>query len=323
MRNLTLLAVASALTLPTHLPAQQPAPAQLEEYDVEWGGRTRDPYVAPDGKVWFVGQQGNYIASFDPGSKAFRRYEIEEGTNPHTVIVDPEGIAWYAGNRNGRIGRLDPVSGAIQTHLTGDARDPHTMAFDDRGNIWFTSQGSNQLGRLEMSTGKVDLIPAADQPSNPYGIVMDEDGIPTAILLRTNQVVKIDPETPQLTRFEQANPESRPRRLAVTSDGMIWYGDEARGFIGRIDPATGQAKEWQAPGGAGARPYAVTADNQGRIWFSETGPEKKLVGFDPSSERFIANHTVSGTIRHMDFDDRTGSLWFGTDANRIGRLIVD
>jgi virginiamycin B lyase len=34
----------------------------LKEWEVEWGGRTRDPYVAPDGKVWFVGQAGNYIA---------------------------------------------------------------------------------------------------------------------------------------------------------------------------------------------------------------------------------------------------------------------
>ena len=26
------------------------------------------PYVAPDGKVWFVGQAGNYIAYLDPKS---------------------------------------------------------------------------------------------------------------------------------------------------------------------------------------------------------------------------------------------------------------
>lgn len=321
MRTLTLLAFTGAIALPAILPAQQTP--KLEEYDVEWGGRTRDPYVAPDGKVWFVGQQGNYIASFDPTSKAFRRYEIEAGTNPHTLIVAPDGVVWYSGNRNGRIGRLDPATGAIRTHLTGDARDPHTMVFDGRGNIWFTAQGSNRLGRLNMATGKVDLIPAADQPSNPYGIVMDPNGVPTAILLRTNQVVKINPETLELTRFEQANPASRSRRLAVTADGMIWYGDEARGFLGRIDPATRQTKEWQAPGGSSSSPYALTADSRGRIWFAESGPEKKLVGFDPRTEQFFASHPVSGTIRHMMFDERTQSMWFGTDANKIGRLIVD
>ena len=42
----------------------------LKEWPVEWGGRTRDPAVAPDGKVWFVGQAGNYIANLDPATGA-------------------------------------------------------------------------------------------------------------------------------------------------------------------------------------------------------------------------------------------------------------
>ena len=121
----------------------------LKEWPVEWGGRTRDPAVAPDGKVWFVGQAGNYIANLDPATGAQKRYEIEDGTNPHTLIVDEKGIVWYAGNRNGRIGRLDPATGAIKTIMTGEAKDPHTMVFDGKGHIWFTSQGSNRVGRLQ------------------------------------------------------------------------------------------------------------------------------------------------------------------------------
>ena len=46
--------------------AAQQQKVDLKEWSVEWGGRTRDPAVAPDGKVWFVGQAGNYIAHFDP-----------------------------------------------------------------------------------------------------------------------------------------------------------------------------------------------------------------------------------------------------------------
>lgn len=74
------------------------------------------------------------------------------------------------------------------------------------------------------------------------------------------------------------------------------------------------------PEGAGARPYAVTADDQGRVWISETGAEKHLVGFDPKTETFFANIPVSGTIRHMFFDPKTKFLWFGTDADKIGRI---
>ena len=74
------------------------------------------------------------------------------------------------------------------------------------------------------------------------------------------------------------------------------------------------------PEGAGSRPYAITRDDQGRLWISETGPGKRLVGFDPKSEKFFANIPVSGSIRHMFFDSKTKLLWFGTDANKIGRI---
>jgi virginiamycin B lyase len=229
---------------------------------------------------------------------------------------------WYAGNRNNRIGRLDPATGSIKTIMTGEARDPHTMVFDGKGNIWFSSQGSNRVGRLNMATEKVDLVTPHDQPSNPYGLVLDAKGTPWVALLRTNTVAKIDPNTLAVTRFNQANAASRSRRLDVTADGMVWYGDEARGYLGRINPATGETKEWQVPGSSPARPYALNKDDQGRIWFSDSGPEKRLVGFDPRTEQFFANIPVSGTIRNMVFDAKTKMMWFGTDANRIGRIVT-
>jgi virginiamycin B lyase len=322
MRTLILLSIPLVVVAPP-AGAQATPEVDLREWAVEWGGRSRDPYVGPEGKVWFVGQQGNYVAYFDPATESFRRYEIEAGTHPHTVIVDDDGFAWYAGNRNGRIGRIDPASGEARIFTMPDERlDPHTMAFDGQGNIWFTMQGGNRIGRISMETGEVDLVIPNDQPSNPYGIVLDGDGVPWVSLFRTNTVARVDPVTLEVTRFEKADEASRSRRIEVTPDGMVWYVDEPRGHLGRIDPRTGDTAEWATPGGPGSRPYALTKDDQGRLWFSETGPVKQLVGFDPNSETFFSVNAVSHTIRHMNFDARTGAMWFGTDANNIGRLIV-
>jgi virginiamycin B lyase len=221
-----------------------------------------------------------------------------------------------------RIGRLDPATGEVKVIMTGEARDPHTMVFDGKGHIWFTSQGSNRVGRLHMATEKVDIVTPNEGPSNPYGIVMDDEGNPWVALLRIGMVAKIDPDTLEVTRFSQGDETSRSRRIETTSDGMVWYGDEARGVLGRINPATGEVREWPAPGGDGSRPYALTKDDQGRLWFSETGPEKKLVAFDPRTERFVSVHDVSHNIRHMMFDAATGAMWFGTDANRVGRVLT-
>jgi virginiamycin B lyase len=166
------------LTIPALAAAQTPAsePVQITEWKVPWeGSRPRDPYVAPDGKVWFVGQQGNYLANLDPRSGQFKRYEIDPGTHPHNLIVDQRGQVWYAGNRNGMIGRLDPATGTIYRYPMpeGTARDPHTMVFDHDGNIWFTAQQSNYVGKLTVATGKVQVIPVPTERARPYGIKID------------------------------------------------------------------------------------------------------------------------------------------------------
>ena len=323
MGRLIMLACATAFAGWVAPAVAQESTVDLKEWAVEWGGRTRDPAVAPDGKVWFVGQAGNYLAWFDPKTEQFKRYEIEDGTNPHSVNVDAQGIVWYTGNRNGRIGRLDPNGGGgLRVIMTGEAKDPHTHVFDGKGNVWFTSQGSNRIGRLNIKTEKVELITPNEQPSNPYGIVLDASGTPWVALFRTNTVVRVDPATMAVTPFKLANEASRSRRIESTPDGMIWYVDEPRGYLGRVDPKTGTAKEWAAPGGAGSRPYALTKDDQGRLWFSETGPVKQLVGFDPKTEKFFSVNPVSGNIRHMQFHAPTKAMWFGTDGNKIGRIIV-
>lgn len=325
MNRLVLVTAAAALAAPlappTPLLAQAGDNFDMKEWPIERGGRSRDPYMAPDGKVFFAGQRGNYVGRLDPASGEVRYYELEENTNPHTVIVDDQGIVWYAGNRNGRIGRLNPANGEIKTFPTGEARDPHTMHFDGKGNIWFSSQGASRIGRLNMATGKVDIVnPLGEQRANPYGLDLDKQGRLFVSLFATPNIAMITPDL-QLKIFPTKE-GGRVRRNAVTDDGMVWYVDYARGYVGRLDPNTGETKEWMSPGGAQSRPYAITADGAGRLWVSETGAEKRLVGFDPKTEKFFANMPVSHNIRHMMFDPKTGTMWFGTDSDTIGRVVT-
>ena len=114
MKRIISLALAAAVVGPAPAWGQTGTPFDMKEWSIERGGRSRDPYVAPDGKVFFAGQQGNYVGMVDPASGAVKYYELEENTNPHTVIVDDQGIVWYAGNRNGRIGKLNPANGEMR-----------------------------------------------------------------------------------------------------------------------------------------------------------------------------------------------------------------
>ena len=70
----------------------------------------------------------------------------------------------------------------------------------------------------------------------------------------------------------------------------------------------------------------MAVDAQNRIWFVETAPEiNNFVGFDPVTKAFFSQTPVpsgGGTIRHMQFFEPNGEIWFGADTNTIGRAVV-
>ena len=315
-----------ALSLPIGAEAQQ---VEIQEWEVPYPeSRPRDPYVAPDGKIWFVGQRTHYVASFDPKTGQFNKIDLPAGAGPHNLIVDEKGTVWYTGNRVANLGKVDPKSGKIETFPMPDStvRDPHTMIFGNDGHMYFTAQGANYIGRFTPATGEIKLAKVQTPRARPYGIEMDSKGTIWANLFGTNKLAKVDPNTLEITEIEMPDARARGRRIAITSDDKIWYVDYARGYLGRYDPVAKQFKEWKAPSAEESRPYAMTVDDQDRLWFVETGvAPNNLVGFDPKNESFFSVTPIEsggGAVRHMVFHEPTKTIWFGTDENTLGRADV-
>ena len=332
MRSLLLAALVPALgAAVAATPAlMDPPKVEVKEWKVPWEkSRPRDPYVDPTtGRIWFVGQAGNYVGHLDQEKGTFKRFEIDSGTYPHNVIVDGQGHGWYAGNRNGMIGRIDPATGKITRYPMPDpaVKDPHTLVFDRSGDIWFTAQQSAYVGKLTTSTGKIQLV-RTPEGSRPYGIVIDSKNRPWFNLFGTNKLATVDPATMALKTFDLPHDRARGRRIALTSDDRVWYVDYTRGFLGVLDPKTSAVREWAMPSGAPSMPYAMTVDDRDRLWAVESGVQpNKLVSFDSKSETWVSTTAVpSGglTVRHMVFDPKTREIWFGTDAGTIGRAKID
>ncbi len=299
---------------------------KINEWKVPFeNSRPRDPAVDSLGRVWFCGQAGGYLAYLDPETGAFKKYELADGANPHNLIIDHDDQIWFAANTRPYIGRLDSKTGAVTKYPMPDssAHDPHTLVFDRKGNIWFTAQWSNLLGRLNTDTGKIDLINLPGSGSRPYGIKMDPGDQPWAVLFGTNKLATVDSTSLALKIVELPEKQSRPRRLEISRDGVIWYGDYSRGMLGRYDPEKMTFQEWPLPGGPGSRPYGMAMDHREHIWLAEGGSPNRLVEFDISKQTFdtaIDVPNASGSIRHMVFDERTQAIWFGEDSNFIGRL---
>jgi len=213
--------------------------------------------------------------------------------------------------------------------LDASVKDPHTMIWGKDGTAWFTAQQSQRVGRFDRNTGEIKIWTPSQPRSNPYGIVLNSKGQPYFDLFATNRIGTIDPQTLEYKEFVLPAERTRPRRIAITSDDVVWYGDYGRGFIGKLDPATGKTEEWAMPDGPTSLPYAMTVDDQDRLWLAETGVNpNRLVAFDPKTKQWVANVPISSngaaanTIRHMTFDKPSKTIWFGTDAGTIGQMKV-
>lgn len=321
-----LLATTGLLGSPSDPGPAPPAAVTITEWEVPWANtRPRDPYVGPQDRVWFVGQRGNYLAYLSREDGSFERYDLPEGTGPHNLIVAKNGTVWFAGNRDAYIGRLNPEDGSVERFEMPNprARDPHTLAFAPDSTIWFTVQGGNFVGHFAPASGDVNLIEVPTQRARPYGMIVADDGRPWFTEFGSNKLGTVDPETMALTEIVLPREDANPRRLSQTPDGKIWYVDYSQGYVGYYDPAAESVEEWRVPSAGEARPYGMMTDDQGRVWFVETGVQpNRFVGFLPSTEEFtepVPIESGGGTVRHMYYEEDAQAIWFGTDANTIGR----
>lgn len=302
---------------------------EISEWLVPWKkSRPRDPFVDRSGRVWFVGERGDYVANLTPESGDFSRYDVEPGSEPHNLLVGPDRSIWFAASGKGYIGKLNPGTGQTTQLAMPErkAKDPHTLVFDSAGDIWFTVHQGNFLGKLDTSSGAVQLIDLPGRKSRPSGIVVNSRGEPWATASSSNKLLRINPDTMSVAEVELPDDDARPIRLGTTSDGNVWWTDIERGYLGRLNPATGEFREWPMPGGSKSEPYGMTVDRLDRIWIVETGDEpNRFIGFDTGDSEFFSITEIpsgGGSVRHLHYFEPAGEIWFGTDTNYIGRARV-
>ena len=111
----------------------------------------------------------------------------------------------------------------------------------------------------------------------------------------------------------------------MTPDGLIYYGDFTRGFLGRLDPSSRAVREWPSPSGVRSQPYGITSTADGSVWYSESGVEPNtLVRFDPRTESFQSWPIPSGggVIRNM-VATADGRLYLAcSGVNKVGIVTV-
>jgi len=112
----------------------------------------------------------------------------------------------------------------------------------------------------------------------------------------------------------------RSRDPAEAPDGAIWWVGQTGNIMGRLDPATGEMKEYELP--ENAKPHSVTLDTAGNAWY--TGNKNASIGrLDPRTGKIKVYPMPDPAAKdpHTAVFDENGILWFTLQhSNMIGRL---
>ncbi len=133
---------------------------------------------------------------------------------------------------------------------------------------------------------------------------------------------KLVPGTAQVVFKEWVTPTlgQRSRDPIQAADGTIWWAGQWGNLIGRINPATGEMKEYPLP--ANAMPHTVTLDAKGNVWY--TGNRNGTIGYlDPNTGKITEYKMPDPAAKdpHSAIFDARGILWFTLqNSNMVGRL---
>jgi virginiamycin B lyase len=127
------------------------------------------------------------------------------------------------------------------------------------------------------------------------------------------------------TEYDLPRRDAEPHDAVMDSEGMIWYIDFAEPFVGRLNPRTGETKEWTLPEfkpGFAPGSLGLALDKEGNPWIARSF-QGGIAKFDRKTEKVTSYpilkeydnvHTRTSFIAISPVD---GKVWFDDTFNRM------
>ena len=270
---------------------------------------TIDPHT--ESMVWFTqaglkwGAAGSSkIARFDPVTETFKEYETNVHQN-HTGVIDSQGRYWVAAANPGldqaKLVMLDTKSGQIKSYkYPGKQQGAHSAVLDQAGNVWLSINAPPEGGPSEVwffdtekEQFKTYKIPTpAKYPAGSYAD------------WRAGGDSQQDAEggSGGAARYSTYH-------VTVDSKGMVWASSLTMGSLDKINPATGEVKEYNPQDVVGIR--GVTVDQYDNVWFADYF-RHHLGKLDQKTGKFkMYQPPTSGATPYGIVEEkRTGYIWY-------------
>ena len=265
------------------------------------------PAVDHQGRIWFGEMGKNYLAAFDPRTKAFEQIPPPRGMDGIMgIVVAADDSIWFAEQTANYIGHYFPTIRQFRIYPlpTLSAPDPanvhktlslpsapNDLALDAHGNVWFTELNADSLAMLDAQTGTIKQFPLSAHQSvqklDPYGITVDSQGIVWFTESSNSRLGRLDPQTAEVSFFSQSDVSDSLMEVTSDAQGNIWATSFTSGLLLRFNPRTHAFKLYYASvkgEGAGGL-YGVIAAPNGEVWVAVTS-ENAIARLDVAANRF-------------------------------------
>jgi len=194
---------------------------------------------------------------------------------------------------------------------------PHDVAPAADGGVWFTAQGAGYLGHLDPATGRVSQVPLGSG-SAPHGVIVGPDGAAWVTDGGLNAIVRVDATTRAVRRFPLPTnrPDANLNTATFDRSGALWFTGQA-GVYGRLDPATGEMRVFDAPRGRG--PYGIATTPSGEVYYASlAGSHIARIDTVTGAATIIEPPTRDQGARRV-WSDSQGRIWVSEwNAGKLG-----
>jgi virginiamycin B lyase len=225
-----------------------------------------------------------------------------EAAAPDTTALAGPTTTAVGGDEAGESGEL-----VLDEFPVPEGSRPHDVAPAPDGGVWFTGQRAGYLGLVDPASGKVTEVPLGGGAA-PHGVISDADGNAWVTDQGLNAVVRVDAATLELREFPLPGdrPDAGVHTATFAPDGMLWFTGQA-GVYGRLDPAGGDMRVYDAPDGPG--PYGITATPDGDVYYASLAASH-IARVDPASgEATVIEPPTPDQGARRIWSDSGGTLW--------------
>lgn len=151
------------------------------------------------------------------------------------------------------------------------------------------------------------------------GVLLAEAAVGPMAIPKTAEVAELKAS---IREWDVPTKGAKPYATTVTPDGLIWFTEEMANKIGRLNPKTGEFKEYPLTEDKNAGPHGLAPDRDGNIWYAANSGG--FIGkLEPRTGKVTVFKMADPKAKDPDslaFDSK-GILWFTLPmANMVGRL---